>query len=113
MSTPDSTPELTPEQSERKAVLYDLCAALPRNRVAGDLPDVLWIHFTDWYGFYDLERLVGAGLLELHPTLTYMPVGDWHDDFPPTAYSLTTKGRRILTHRSTWIFEGDEVTATP
>jgi len=99
-------PQRTQEQSERADLINELLVALPLPAGEPWPPDVLWIHFTDWHGMYDLRRLLDEGLIERHPSLVYRPRGDWQDQFPPDAYRLTAKGRAIAKQPGRWVFRG-------
>lgn len=102
------------DEKERKQILFDLQTAMSIS--IGSSHDylqtmtkhggVLWIHFTDYYGVYDLKRLLDLEILEYHPYLTYAPDNSWRDHFPPTAYRMTAKGRNIVTHQARWVFDG-------
>lgn len=116
-------PILNNEQKKREKILFDLMKALNhQDRGTNLLPCAteivltgyhdemdkpLWMHFTDWYAEIDLKALLEGEFIEFHPTLFYTKNGSVHDDFPPTAYRLTDKGKFILRNRALWVFDGN------
>lgn len=102
--------KLTPEQEERQQILFDMHKALglDRNKIPSLINEgtILWLHFTDWNQFFDLERLEREGILKFVPSLVYVPEGNWRDYFPPSAYKFTRKAKFIYHNPSLWVFEG-------
>ena len=102
-------PKRSPEEATREALLFELRKATSRHtqETFDDASNpLLWFHFTDWNGFFDLDLLINEECLMPDPSTKYQPVGDWHDKFPPDAYRLTDKGQGILQNPGLWVFKG-------
>lgn len=101
----------------REKLYMWLRMALPGDRFAREnfvyRISVIWLHFTDWYGGYDLDTLIEERLIE-PADLRYQPRGDWQDRFPPYSYRLTEKGAAVLRNPGLYIREGQwETTPKP
>lgn len=99
----------SPAQDERAALLFELLkvARISETYVqAGQSDGAVWLHFTDWYGFLDLPKLEELNLLTRSEYQFYNPVGDWRDDFPPVAYSLSSQALLMLAYPGQWVAFG-------
>lgn len=103
---------LTIEQEKREALWIGLQRALPhRNKVEYEAAlngGTFWLHFVD-LSFEDvgLLQLFDEGLIERDPYYPNAPKGTFDNQFPPNAYRLTMKSRRILCDVSLWVFNGE------
>ncbi len=95
-------------EEERKAIFHQLAQITNVNwAIHGEIPSLLWLHFTDWAGSVDLPLLESEGLLEWDMTKRYIPNGTWQDHFPPNAYRVTLLAWAILRNPSQWVFTGE------
>lgn len=95
-------------QQRREQLLFDLQKMLqtPTKEEVPLLQTTLfWLHFTDWYNWFDLDVLIEEGLVILTKT-KYKPDGSWRDNFPPSCYMMTDKAEFILAHPGLWVYEG-------
>lgn len=106
-------PDMTPEQQQRAELVFMLRMLIAP--VRHDLiqlqrlitrNQVIWLHFTDWYGNFDLPKLLEEGLIVHDDRFVYMPNGTWKDRFQPTAYRITYKGTSVLEHTGLFVWEG-------
>lgn len=101
--------DFSAEEGERRHLLYQLGLAMPPRYIDQFQKvlngGILWIHFTDFAGQYDLDLLLYNGVLARNST-PWTPLGDWTDYFPPDAYTLTFKGKSMIEHPAVWVKEG-------
>jgi hypothetical protein len=107
-------PEYTPEEAARAhiAIQLRICVSLvhiERERLERIIygRELIWLHFTDWYGNFDLPLLLKEKLIEPDERFAYLPSGGWQDHFPPSPYRITARGTSVLEHTGLYIWKGE------